>query len=91
MTCMTLAACNKDCAVAKLDVKGAFIQTDMSGVPVYVQCRGRLKDNILKKLPDLEKYVSTDDVLYCRLKHALDGCVQAYKWCWYEKGYPLMQ
>jgi hypothetical protein len=84
MTCMTLAACNRDCAVAKLDVKGAFIQTDMSGVPVYVQCRGRLKDTILKILPQLEKYVSTDGVLYCRLKKALYGCVQASK-LWYEK------
>jgi hypothetical protein len=84
MTCMTLAACNKDCAVAKLDVKGAFIQTNMSGVPVYVQCRGRLKDTIPKILPHLEKYVSRDGVLYCRLKKALYGCVQASK-LWYEK------
>ena len=84
MTCLTLAACNKDCIVGKLDVKGAFIQTKMSGIPVYVQCRGKLKDMVLKVLPDLGQYVGSDGVLYCRLKKALYGCVQASK-LWYEK------
>ncbi len=40
MTCLMVAACNPQYAVAKLDVKGAFIQTEMSGTPVYVKCAG---------------------------------------------------
>lgn len=51
---------------------------------MYVQCRGKLKDMILKVLPDLGKYVGSDGVLYCRLKKALYGCIQASK-LWYEK------
>jgi hypothetical protein len=47
MSCMMLAACNRDCVVGKLDVKGDFIETEMSGIPVYVQCRGKLKESIL--------------------------------------------
>jgi len=84
MTCLTLAACNKNCVVGKLDVKGACIQTEMSGIPVYVQCRGKLKDMVLKVLPELVEYVESDGVLYCRLKKALYGCMQASK-LWYEK------
>ena len=78
-TCLTLAACNDDCVVGKLDVKGAFIQTKMSGIPVYMQCRGKLKDLILRVLTELKKYVGDDGVLYCKLCKALYGCVQVTK------------
>ena len=36
MSCLTIAACNPEYVVAKLDVKGAFIHTEMSGTPVYI-------------------------------------------------------
>jgi len=84
MMCLTLAACNSDSAIGKLDVKGAFIQTEMTGVPVYVQCRGRLKDLILKVIPELSQYAGSESVLYCHLCKALYGCVQASK-LWYER------
>jgi hypothetical protein len=84
ITCMMLAACNRDCTVGKLDVKGAFIQTEMSGIPLYIQCRGKLKDAILSILPYLGKYVGSDGILQCKLKKALYRCVQASK-LWYEK------
>jgi hypothetical protein len=84
MTCLAVAACNNECVVGKLAVKGAFIQTELSGIPVYVQCRGKLKELILRVLPNLEKYVGNDSILYCRLKKALYGCVQASK-LWNEK------
>jgi hypothetical protein len=84
MTCLTLAACNNGCKMGKQDVKGAFIQTEMSKIPVYVQCRGKLKDLILRVLPELKKYVDDDGVLYCKLHKALYSCVQASK-LWYEK------
>jgi hypothetical protein len=57
MTCLTLAACNSDCVVGKLDVKGALIQTKMSGIPLYMQCRGKVKELILKVLLELKKYI----------------------------------
>jgi hypothetical protein len=75
MTCLTLAACNSDCVVGKLDVKGAFIQTEMSGIPVYMQCRGNLKELILKVLPELKKCIGSNGVLYYWLRKALYGCM----------------
>ena len=69
MTCLTLAACNSDCVVGKLDVKDAFI------IPVYMQCRGNLKELILKVLPELKKCIGSNGVLYYRLHKALYGCM----------------
>jgi hypothetical protein len=56
----------------------------MKGTPVYIKCRGRLKDLILETCPAYRKYVGQDGILYCRLKKALYSCVQASK-LWYEK------
>jgi len=81
MTCLVMAACNSDSVVGKLDVKGAIIQTEMTGVPVYTQCRGKLKDPILKVLPELVTYVGSDGALQALLSHlastvcvSLNGC-----------------
>jgi hypothetical protein len=84
MTCLAVAACNDKCSVGKLDVKGAFIQTEMTGVSVYIKCAGRLKHVIIRTYPELTKYVGKDGVLYCKLLKALYGCVQASK-LWYLK------
>jgi hypothetical protein len=84
MTCLALAACNPTYTLAKIDVKGTFIQTEMKGTPVYIRCTGGLKAQILQMYPEYSKYVGSDGVLYCKLKKALYGCVQASK-LWYEK------
>ncbi len=60
MTCLAVAACNEKCSVGKLDVKGAFIQTEMTGVPVYIKCAGKLRHVILCTYPELMKYVGKD-------------------------------
>jgi hypothetical protein len=83
MTCLAIAACNTDCIVDKLVVKGAFIQTEMSGTPVYVQCRGKLNVMILRVKPELMAYVGSDGILYGKLLEALYGCGQASH-LWYE-------
>jgi len=83
-TCLAIAAYNPDCIVGKLDVKGAFIQTEMSGTPVYVQFRGKLREMILRVKPELATYVGDDGILYGKLLKALYGCVQASR-LWYEK------
>ncbi len=84
MTCLAIAACNPTYTMGKIDVKGAFIQTEMGGTPVYIKCGGNLKKQILSIYPALSKYVGSDGMLYCKLKKALYGCVQASK-LWYEK------
>jgi hypothetical protein len=78
-----VAACN-ECSVGKLYVKGAFIQTKMTGTPVYIKCAGKLKEVVLHTYPKLADYVGKDSVLYCKLLKALYGCVQASK-LWYLK------
>jgi hypothetical protein len=84
MTVLMVAVCNGNYALGKLDVKGAFIQTKMKGTPVYIKCRGKLRDLILETYPVYKKYVGQDGILYCRLKKAMYGCVQVSK-LWYEK------
>jgi hypothetical protein len=84
MCCLAVAACNPQYHIAKLDVKGAFIQTEMSGTPVYVKCAGKLRERIIETYPELGRYVGRDRVLYGVLRKALYGCVQASK-LWFER------
>jgi hypothetical protein len=84
LPCLSVAAYNTNYKMAKIDVKGAFIQTEMEGPPVYIKCDRRLTSLIVEVLPGIRKYVQKDGVLYCRLLKALYGCVQASK-LWFNK------
>jgi hypothetical protein len=58
MTCLTVAVCKPSgYSIAKLDVKGAFIQTEMSGTLVYIKSMGKLRDRVLEALLEMSKYV----------------------------------
>ncbi len=70
--------------MAKIDVKGAFVQTEMVGPPVYIKCRKKVTDLMLKRFPRLKRYIGNDGLLYFKLLKALYGCVQASK-LWFEK------
>jgi len=84
MACLALTAANGMTKIGKIDVKGAFIQTEMVGPPVYINCDPGLTRLIVEVLPAIKKYVTPDGKLYCRLLKALYGCVQASK-LWYNK------
>jgi hypothetical protein len=71
MMCLTVAACNPQYEIAKLDVKGAFIQTEMSGTSVYVKCTGKLRNKILKIFPSMKTYIGA--TIYCT-----EYCVRHY-------------
>jgi hypothetical protein len=71
MTCLAIAACNRLYTLRKIDVKGAFIQTEMSGPPVYVKCTGKVRKVILAMYTHLQEFVGGDRVLYCKLNKAL--------------------
>jgi hypothetical protein len=58
--------------LGKIDVKGAFIQREMSRMPVYSKCMGTLKQEVLDMYPEYQKYLGEDGVLYCMLKKGLD-------------------
>jgi hypothetical protein len=70
--------------MAKIDVKGAFVQTEMVGPSVYIKCRKKVTDLMMKTFPGLKRYIGNDGLLYFRLLKALYGCVQASK-LWFEK------
>ena len=84
IACLTVAAHNKVEKISKIDVKGAFIQTEMEGPPLYIQCDKNLTRLIVDVLPGIKKYVTARGMLYCQLLKVLYGCVQASK-LWYKK------
>jgi hypothetical protein len=62
----------------------------MSGTLVYVKFAEKVREVILEMYPHLQEFVGSNKVLYCRLKKALYGCVQAFK-LWYEKLQKFLQ
>ena len=83
-TCLTAAAYNGIREVAKIDVKGAFIQTPMEGPSVFMHCNRDLTRLIVEVYPDLQKFVRKNGYFYCGLLKALYGYVQASK-LWFDK------
>lgn len=51
MICLAEFLCNYQYIRGKLDVKGVFIQIEMSDLPVYmyIRCTGKLRDLYNKK------------------------------------------
>jgi hypothetical protein len=83
-TCLTLAANIGNYSVAKVDVKGAYIQTEITGSPIYMRLDKRLTTMALMILPSLQKYVTAEGTLYTKLLKALYGCIQSGQ-LWYVK------
>jgi hypothetical protein len=84
LTCLAVAAYNATYIMAKIDMKGAFVITEMVGPPVYIRCRKKVTDLMLKRFPGLKRYIGNDGLLSFKLLKALYGCVQASK-LWFEK------
>jgi hypothetical protein len=82
--CLAVAVYTRQYTVAKIDMKGAFIQMEMEGPPVFIRCDKKLTRLIVKLLPGIKRYVQKDGTLICRLLKALYGCVQASK-LWFKK------
>ncbi len=87
LTCLAVAAYSTVYMMAKIDtidVKGAFIQTEMVGPPVYITCRKKVTDLMVKRFPGLKRYISSNGLLYFQLIKALYGYVQASE-LWFKK------
>jgi hypothetical protein len=65
--------------MAKIDIKGALIHTEMVGPPVYIKCRKKVTDLMLNTFPGLKRYIGSNGLLYIKLFKALFGYVQASK------------
>jgi hypothetical protein len=63
--------------VAKIDIKGAFVQTPMTGPPIYMKLDPKVMGYAKELYPELNEYQWRDECLYTILLKAMYGCVQA--------------
>ncbi len=68
---LTVAACNPGIKAAKIDVKGCAILIEIVSPPVFIKCRPKQMQLIVRLLPGLWRYMSWDGQLYCKLLKAL--------------------
>ncbi len=73
--CLAVSAYNGSYKSRKIDVKDTFIQTEMEVPPIFIHCDKTMVKLMVKVLPGLAKYVSSDGKLYCHLLKSLYGCV----------------
>jgi hypothetical protein len=69
--------------VAKINVKGAFVQTPMEGEPVYMKVDPKITRYVIKLFPELMKFVEEDGCLYTVMLKAMYSCIQASS-LWYR-------
>jgi hypothetical protein len=84
LMCLAVAAYNSTYIMGKIDVKCKFVQTEMVGPPVFIKCRKKVTDLMVRRFPGLKRYIGDDGLLYFKLLKALYGCVQASK-LWFKK------
>jgi hypothetical protein len=70
--------------MAKIDVKGTSVQTEMAGPPGYIKYRKTVTDLMVKRFLGLKRYIGSNGLLYFKHLKALYGCVQASK-LWFKK------
>ena len=60
MACLALASTNGMTKIGKIDVKVAFIQTEMEGPPIYVKIAPETTKLIVELLPGIKKIVTSE-------------------------------
>jgi len=83
-TCFALVAYIGEYSAAKIDVKGAYTQTEITGSPIYMKIDKKLTSAVISILPERKEYVTTEGTLYTKLLKALYGCIQSGQ-LWYAK------
>jgi hypothetical protein len=63
--------------VVKIDIKGAFVQTPMSGPPIFMKLDPKIMRYAKEMYPELKEFEWTDQRLYTIMLKAMYGCVQA--------------
>jgi hypothetical protein len=74
---LELAATKTRQIIIEIDVKGAFMQTPMSGEPACVELDQKITRHAVDLYPKLEKMVESNRCLCTVILKALYGCVQA--------------
>jgi hypothetical protein len=90
MTYLVMAAQLQGYILSKVDVKGAYLQTEMTGSPVFMKLDKRLTESVISILPSLKRFVTPEGTLYTKLLKALYGCIQSSR-LWYEKLVGVLQ
>jgi hypothetical protein len=78
-----MMASKKWLTVAKVDVKGAFVQTPMEGELVYMRVDLKITAYVIELYPAMKKFVENDGCLYTDMLKAMYGCIQASS-LWYK-------
>lgn len=76
LTYLVVPVLNRMTEVAKIDVKGAFMQTPMKGPTIHIRFNPDLTQLIVKMYP---QYANAKGCLYGKLLKARYGCIQASK------------
>jgi hypothetical protein len=76
-TVLGMAAEKRWRIVVKIDIKGAFVQTPMTGPPIYMKLDPKVMRYAKELYPELNEYQWRDKCLYTILLKAMYGCVQA--------------
>jgi hypothetical protein len=63
--------------VAKIDIKGAFVQTPMTGPPIYMRLDPKIMKYAKELYPELDEFQWKDQCVYTVMLKAMYGCVQA--------------
>jgi hypothetical protein len=63
--------------VVKIHIKGAFVQTPMSGPPIFMKIDPKIVKYTKELYPELEEYQWKDQCIYTVMLKAMYGCIQA--------------
>jgi hypothetical protein len=63
--------------MSKVDIKGAFVQTPMTGPPIYMRMRRKLAQQVVDLYPNYLPFLQDDGSLLMQMLKAMYGCVQA--------------
>lgn len=69
--------------MGKVDIKGAFVRTMMTGLPVYMKLNRNMVKYVVELFPEYKKYLMKDGDLYTKMLKAMYSCIQAHR-LWFE-------
>jgi len=63
--------------VVKIDIKGAFVQTPMTGHQIFMKLDPKITKYVREMCPEFDDFIWRDGCLYTVLLKAMYGCIQA--------------
>ena len=63
--------------MSKVDIKGAFVQTPMTGPPVYLRLNKKIASQVVQIYPEYKDFLQPDGSMLTQMLKAMYGCVQA--------------